>query len=416
MADGSIDMKWSYTASALAYAVLVCAVGGGCGVDGCRRHPEPARADAGRPSVATLPDPGPRPEPVHEAAAAATAVAAPPADGGASKLLGLDKPIEIGPAGATAAASGGAVYRTKDDDLLIAPLGRAGKSPADLEGAAIAFDPPAITANGHAYFISRGRLVRRSLVPSVGPLETLASDAHDGTLVAAHAAGARDVAAYISRPASAKADRRARLWVEGQARTYDLSEEGAGASSVALAGAGGRVWAVSLDERTAMSPLHARTVDVPDTGAPRIGPDVVVWVGPSCEAHTEIAMALPGGDPVVLAPLPKDMTSFGLAAIPIGREPHMDSVARYKPYPNGLDPAPVAAAQACGRGWVAYVRPKAAAVGSPSVLVVAPLEGGAVGDEITVAEASRITSGSFAGGTVVWWADGRSWARASRCK
>jgi hypothetical protein len=39
-----------------------------------------------------------------------------------------------------------------------------------------------------------------------------------------------------------------------------------------------------------------------------------------------------------------------------------------------------------------------------------------IGDEITVAEASRITSVSFAGAAVVWWADGRSWARASRCR
>jgi hypothetical protein len=404
-------MKWSYTASALAGAALVFATSIGCSKAGCGSRTAPASRDGGpAAAIARTVAPPPSPVPPIDAAAAAA-----PTDGGASRSIRFEKPIEVGPAGATAAPSGGVVYRTKGDDLVMVPIGRAAKPPADLESAEIAFDPPAMTAS-RAYFISRGRLVSRSLAPAVGPIETLASDALDGTYVAAASAGARDVVAYIARPAAAKADRRARLWVHGEARTYDLSEEGAGASGVALAGAAGRVWAVSFDERTAMSPLHVRTVDVPDSGPPRLGHDVVAWVGPACEVHTEIAMAAPGGDPVVLAPLPDGSAGFGLATIPIGREPHMDSVARYTRYPNGLDPAPVAAAELCGRAWVAYVRPKAAAPGSPNVLAVAPIEGGGLGDEIALAEAPRITSVSFAGGTLVWWADGRSWARTARCR
>jgi len=331
----------------------------------------------------------------------------------------LERPIDVGPAGGTAAAPGVVVFRTKDDDLVLARLDRSGKVSADrnLEDLTLALGPPAVTPRSRAYWISNGRLLRRAFAPSVGPLETLSSDAHDGTLVAAAtAAGARDVAAYVARPVSAKADRRARLWVEGEARTRDLSEEGAGASGVALAGAGGRVWAATLDERTAMSPLHARTVDLESAGPPRLGADVVVWIGPSCEAHAEIAMALSGGEPVVLAPLPKDATTFGLFAIPIGREPHMDSAARFTTYPNGLDPAPVAAAEVCGKTYVAYVRPKAAAPGAVGVLAVAEVRDGAVGDETIAAEASRISAVSLGGGTLVWWADGRTWARAARCK
>jgi hypothetical protein len=332
-------------------------------------------------------------------------------DAGAAGLR-LDKPVDVGPVGAAALPSGGVVFRTKDDALVTVRIGRSDPRP---EIAAPAM-PPVVTASGRAYFISQGRLVRRTLHPTLGPIETLASDALDGTRVAAVAAGARDVVSYVARPASDKADRRARLWVEGQARTYDLSEEGAGASSVALATDQSRIWAVSLDERTAMSPLHARAIDLPVAGPPRIGPDVVVFIGPACEAHTEIAIATGDGEPVVIAPLPRDMTSFGLAAIPIGRDPHMDAAPRFTMYPNGLDPAPVAVADACGGEWVAYVRPKDAAPESPSVLCLAPLEGGVIGHEIVAAEADRIAAVSFAGGTLAWWADGRSWAAATRCK
>jgi hypothetical protein len=341
------------------------------------------------------------------------------ADAGASRLR-LDRPIELGPWGAVAAPWGGAVFLTRDDELFWVPIDRSANATASekLKTAKIAVQPPAMTASLRSYWISGGRLVARSFArpATVGPLETLASDAHDGTLVAAVAAGSRDAVAYIARPSSAKSDRRARLWVQGEPTTYGLSDDGAGASSVAVGGSERRIWAVSLDERTAMSPLHARAVDLPDVGPARRGPDVVVWVGPSCEVHTEIALGAPGGEPVVIAPLARDATSFGLAAIPIGREPHMDSVSRFTPYPNGLDPAPVAAADACGGTWVAYVRPKAAAPGSPSVLAIAPLEGGALGEETVAAESDRIPSASFAGGTLVYWADGRTWARAARCK
>jgi hypothetical protein len=401
-------MKWSYTASAFAWAALVCGAGGGCSKGGRGPSPAPDARDAGRA-------PG---RSVAAAASSAPAERAPPvalparrSDAGPSKL-GLGKAVDVGPAGGVATASGAVLFRTKDDQLLFSADSR-------LDSAAITA-PPAVTARSRAYWISKGKLVRRALAPAAGPIESLASDAEDGTRVAAHAAAGRDVVAYVARPASAKAERRARIWVEGAGadapKTYDLSDEGAGASSVALAGAGARLWAVSLDERAAMSPLHARTIDLAQAGPPGIGPDVVVWVGPSCEVHTEIVLGAPGGEPVVIAPLARDATSFGLFAVPIGREPHMDSTPIFTPYPNGNDPAPVAVAEACAATWVAYVRPAAAAPDSPSVLAVAPLDGAAIGAEIVAAEASRILSVSLAGAALVFWADGRTFSRAIGCK
>jgi hypothetical protein len=89
-------------------------------------------------------------------------------------------------------------------------------------------------------------------------------------------------------------------------------------------------------------------------------------------------------------------------------------------YPNGLESAPVAATAVCGRTWVAYVRPSAATPGSPQVLVLAPVEGGAFGPELTAAQGFDFISVSLApreegGAWLTWVVNGRSWIRAVRC-
>jgi len=362
----------------------------------------------------------------------------------AGKLsLKLDKAIDLGPAGGMVATPLGVLFRLPGDDLVgfsLAASATAGpkrvgrpEDPADAAGEdplASRALPPAFTRGSYAYWVSHGKLVRRSFSygegTPPGPLEVLAADALDGTRVAAEtvtAAGAtgqrREVAIYIARATKMTDERGARIWVDG-AGSAPLSSDGSGASSVALAPSDGRLVAVMLDLRSAMSPVHARTIEVGERGPAHLGPDVVVFVGPSPEGRTDVVAAPSGDGPIAFIPFAPDTSSFGLASLAIGREPHLDARVQWRMYPNGLEPAPVASALFCGRTWVAYARPSAAAPASPHVLALAPVEKGAFGPELTAAQGFDFVSVSLAmredgSAWLAWVGNGRSWIRAVRC-
>jgi hypothetical protein len=340
-----------------------------------------------------------------------------------SRALRLDKPIDLGPAGALVAGARGVIERTRGDEIVATSLDGAGahnRPPDSIEGGPRG-PAPALSESSRAYWVARGKLVRRAYEwdAPARALEILADDAFDGTRVAAATAQGRDVAIYIARPKNAKDERTAKMWVEG-AGVVPLSSEGSGASSVALASAGGRLLAITLDERSAMSPVHARTIDLDPAGAARLGPDTVVFVGPSPESHNEIAAA-PGADgPHAFIPFARDTSSFGLASLFIAHEPKLDAPVQWTMYPNGLEPAPVDAATICGRTWVAYVRPSSASADAPRVLVLAPLESGGLGAETTAAQGFDFYGVSMAarrdgGAWLAWIGNGRSWARGLKC-
>jgi hypothetical protein len=362
-----------------------------------------------------------------------------PVDAG-KVVLKLDKPIDLGPAGAVVATPIGALFRTPADDLVGVLLGASpssvpkrvgrgedGADGASEQGLASRALPPAFTRGSYAYWITHGKLVRRafSFSPGIPPgaLEVLATDALDGTRVVAETVVAggrrREIAVYIARAEKKTDERAARIWLEG-AGSAPLSSDGSGASSVALAVSDPGLVAVMLDLRAAMSPVHARTIEVGESGPARLGPDVVVFVGPSPEGRPEVAAAPSGEGPIAFIPFPQDILSFGLSSLVIGREPHLDAKVQWRMYPNGLEPAPVAAAMLCGRTWVAYARPSAPAPASTHVLALAPVEKGSFGPELTAAQGFDFMSVSLAtredgGALLTWVGNGRSWIRAVRC-
>jgi hypothetical protein len=355
-------------------------------------------------------------------------------------VLKLEKPIDLGPAGAVVATPIGALFRTRADDLVGHLLGAAPSAvpkrvgrleestdASGEEALASSAPPAAFTRGSYAYWVTHGKLVRRAFTfsPGVlpGALEVLATDALDGARVAADTVIAgerrREIAIYIARAENKMDERRARVWIEG-AGTAALSSEGSGASSVALAPSHAGLVAVMLDLRAAMSPVHARTIEVGESGPVRLGADMVVFVGPSPEGRTEVAAASSSEGPIAFIPFAQDTSSFGLASLVIGHEPHLDAKVQWRLYPNGLEPAPVVGAALCGRTWVAYARPTASAPASPHVLVLASVEKGAFGPELTAAQGFDFMSVSLApredgGAWLVWVGNGRSWIRAVRC-
>ncbi len=149
-----------------------------------------------------------------------------------------------------------------------------------------------------------------------------------------------------------------------------ISDEGSGATSVAVAARGDGAVALMVDARTAMTPVHARTLA--DSGGKLVvGPDAVVFVGGGAEPHTAgvLASALAQGGPasprdgsaggpgfLALLPVAGEL-GFGMAAVRLSDPPGMDEKTVWSMYPNGLDPAPIAATAGRPPIRVARVRP-----------------------------------------------------------
>lgn len=269
----------------------------------------------------------------------------------------------------------------------------------------------------YAYWIRGSALLRRALKAGGAP-ELLADDAREGTRVAAAEVGNdhKAVAAYI-----AKSDEElvARLWLEG-GRRLPLTPEGSQATSVNLVPSGDDLLAIILEGRTSMSPVHARQLLLRGK-IPRVGDDVVVWVGPPSQALSEVvSLPAPDGDAWSFLALERTVTDFGLARFRVDQEPRMDVKVDWLVYPNGINPAPIATGEACGKPIVAFARPSEARPRSPQELHVAKLNGNGLGASEVVARSRAFNNVSLApvngGALLTWTADWRTWARTIFCK
>ena len=286
----------------------------------------------------------------------------------------------------------GAVAVSRDNELRIAPLRKGVLQPFPPQP--LRDSLPIAVAGEHpssVFWISEGRLVRRKVHDDgrVEPLEVLASDAADGTRVsAARAEGpaTSDVVLYIGRNVSRELERAPRLWVDRQ-RSRRLSDEAGGATSVAVVGLGGnRMALLTIDGRTAMSPVHALSLELDANGEPHLGQDRVVFVAGPAERHTMISGVRVGPGPVALLAVSSDTTKFGLLSLLIGYG-EAEAPASWVEYPNGLDPAPVTGVTLCGEPHVLFVRPESEKPGARHLL-----ELGRVGVDGKVAHVETLSS------------------------
>jgi hypothetical protein len=403
--------------------------------------PEPRAAavpvgDAGR--VVPPGSPGPQRGSDEPAVREPTAVLPPMAAIDPHGNWPVDAPVAIAPAGPVTATPQGVYLYGKDGALHLAPLGRL---PAASAGAVETPVTPLPTSIGplplgrgaavsarFAYWIWQGALVRRALPRAgapAGPLETLSSDARDGTRVATPPPVDGDVkglpplpeaAAYLVRGKEPEDPLLARLWVEG-AGTRLLTPEGTTTHSVALTRQKDGVLAVSLHARMAMTPVHARRIRFHGS-QPQLGEDVVVWVGGGVQPLTEIAVLSGPGDALrAFIPHERSITEFGIAELDLGQEPDMDTPTRWLFYPNGIDPAPLDVAIVCGEPVALYAQPRTADPDAPQQLVLRSLAEPSRAQEIAQARAfySVSLAGVPGGGLLAWVADWVSWARTVRC-
>jgi hypothetical protein len=153
-----------------------------------------------------------------------------------------------------------------------------------------------------------------------------------------------------------------------------LSEDGSGATSVALAPRGGSLLALSVDARAALTAMHARPIAY--DGRLHLGEDAVLFVGGPGDRRTAATLAVPPTGTVFgLLPIARGVSEFGMALVTIEDPPRVDEPVSWSLYDNGLDPAPVAAAVLGGRPWALRVRPQ-----SPEPKAAQVLELGTLGD------------------------------------
>jgi hypothetical protein len=334
----------------------------------------------------------------------------------------LDGLNDIGPAAPAAAFAHGVVMITRSDELeiskLLQPPSKSKKpTPGGFEATARSPQDfwavargPALSAT-HAYWVSKGRVVRRALAG--GDLEVLATDARDGTRVAV--AGPPDVVAYITQPIG-KQDSLARLRLP-DGKKLDLTPEGAAASSVSLARVGEDVIASYIDGRSGMTPVHARKLRA-KSGT--LDPDVVVWVSGATQGMTEIVSVGTEHGSWLMLPVERDASHFGLATLALEQEPKMDPPLRWRTYENGLDRSPTAAALLCGAPTAIYVRPADARPTANQELVLSQLTLDETASSEPLATARGFADVSLyplpEGAMLAYVADRRTWARLIRCK
>ena len=226
--------------------------------------------------------------------------------------------------------------------------------------------PPCEIAGRFAYCQGAGGHVYRTTLGATDTKQVATS--RSGTRIAAAPVG-RDhsVVAFLQSHRTTEGDMLQAFIVLDDGETTRLSDDGAGATTLRLIPRGETAVAVYLDTRTAMVPVHARTVGAKGSDLV-LGADAVVFVGGAPERGVDFAVTSAAGEMFAIVPLPRDTLDFGMAAIPIADPPKMDVAAVWSLYPNGLDPAPIGAASAADDAWIARLVPQERAPGAPRVV------------------------------------------------
>ncbi|HEU4581268.1 MAG TPA: hypothetical protein VFS67_23580 [Polyangiaceae bacterium] len=349
--------------------------------------------DAGARSVARREPPPPEREPVVVSSSTGGRDATSDAGSVVGGLV-FDSLVEIAPAGPATATEHGVAMINRENELWLAQLEHTGKGGARPRVTPLQILPdraapfplakgPAVRG-GYAYWVSHGRLLRHALAgagPGAVP-EVLRDDARVGTRVAVPVGdpkllrGVPPLAAYVARAAGPDEPLRAKLWVEGQPDAWVLTDDLSSAHSVQLLGTPQGVVAIYLEARTGMSSLHLRRLEISPQRQVTLSDDRVVWVGGPSRSTTEfLAQSADGSSLLGLMALERDITHFGLLTL---RVPLAGASAQTEPdwllYENGIEPAPFAGAELCGRRWVALARPSTAEPHAPQELVLIDLQ------------------------------------------
>lgn len=381
------------------------------------------RAEHAAPTATVAPQPPP--SPALPSGHVAGSSADKRLDPGASSFV-IDELEDIAPAAPSSASSQGVFLVNGANELFLAKVGQlstsapAGASPLgvvpDAKGPFALGRGPVFTS-GYAYWVTSHYLLRRPTTAPYGPLEIIAEDARVGTRAATTTLKGDAAVAYIALPKVKDGPLRARLWLEKHApkTAVDLTDSGNSTLSVTLLTRNEEAVALSLEARMGVTALHSRPIDL---SSGNLGPDEVPWIGGTAQPLTEVRALGKAESTFAFLTMEQDSSHFGLAIL--SQQNRAQPVSeRWLTFANGLDPAPVASATACGKDLVVFARPSEATPRGPQELVLAELSGGTVTNERVLSRARAYYDVSLAalprGALVSFVADQRTWARTLRC-
>jgi hypothetical protein len=227
--------------------------------------------------------------------------------------------------------------------------------------------PPCEIAGRFAYCQAPGGAIVRTSLAN-GESKTIAKSRAGTRIAAARIGTDHAVVAFLDLRRTTEGDMLQAFAVIDDGEPFRVSDDGAGATTLRFLARRDAPVLLYLDARSAMVPVHARPIAV-DNGKPRLGADTIVSVGGAPERGIDLAVAPAGPRGFALVPMPRDSMQFGLAAIAIDDPPKDDVSIVWSSYPNGLDPAPIAAtASRDGPAWVARVRPSSSEPRAPRLL------------------------------------------------
>jgi hypothetical protein len=240
--------------------------------------------------------------------------------------------------------------------LALPSLGRASVGKVVLEDPPerVSPQPCAVGADQIFCMDPEGAVVR---TPRSGGPGAVVGKGRPGTRVAAATlSGSHALVAYLAdRKVSGAFISEAFATIDDDAPVR-ISEEGSGATAVSLAPRGAHVVAMLVDGRAAMTPVHARHLAMKG-GQLDVGVDAVAFVGGGAERHTAGVLARNASSTVfALVPVAEE-TGFGAAAVHLSDPPGIEEKTTWSMYPNGLDPALIAATTGATPIRVARVRP-----------------------------------------------------------
>lgn len=248
----------------------------------------------------------------------------------------------------------------------------AGGSPAAAEAPRASRSSCAV-AGGHAFCMdAEGAIHRRPLSGAGTDRDTRVAHGRKGTKIAAAPLGDRAVLAFLAQRKTTEGVVTQAFAVLDDSPAIPLSEEGSGATSVAIVARGDHLLAVYTDTRSALTPVHARIVRVAAMpGGPRLdlGRDAVIYVAGGSDRWLEAAVGTDErGTAYAIVPTTLEGGGFGMATVRVDGAPADDLPAQTSAYPTSIQPALLAATQGRSPVLVARVRPESAAASSPRLL------------------------------------------------
>jgi hypothetical protein len=330
---------------------------------------------------------------------------------GAATLIPSEGALEL------VTSKGGVPTVTK---MALPALGgpRVGRLVLETEAARVSSTPCAVAEPFLFCMDPQGAVTK---TPRGAPMGSVVGKARPGTrLAAALIGGTHALVVYLVERKKEEGTLLEAVGSVDGAPPVRLSEDGSGATSVALAPRGEGALALLVDARSAMTPVHGRALAWKD-GHLDVGSDAVVFVGGGAEPNTTSALGTSsGGAAFALVPIAGE-TGFGMAAVRIGDPPAIDEKVVWSMYPNGLDPAPIAATTGAPAVRVARLRPVDSRPQSPRGVELGKVEdSGAFTPFGMISTTGRATDLAVATDTVgalwVYYTDtGGSWLERRVC-